>query len=55
MSVAPLSVVRRALASSMSITVARSANEVVTTNVFVYFDVLPPHLVDKVRRDRPTD
>ena len=38
---APLSVVRSALSAYWSITVARSANEVVTTNVFVYLAVLP--------------
>src|SRR3954468_21790342 len=40
--VAVLSVVVRALFASWSITVERSANEVVTANTFVYFDVLPP-------------
>ncbi len=39
--VAPLSVVRSALSACWSITVARSANEVVTTNVFVYLSVWP--------------
>ena len=39
--VAPLSVVRSALSASWSITVARSANEVVTANVFVYLAALP--------------
>jgi len=38
--VAALSVVERALFASWSITVDRSANEVVTTNVFTYFDTL---------------
>ena len=38
---APFSVVRSALSAYWSITVARSANEVVTTNVFVYLAVLP--------------
>ena len=39
--VAPLSVVRSALSACWSITVARSANEVVITNVFVYLSVWP--------------
>ena len=38
---APLSVVRRALSAYWSITVARSANEVVTSNVLVYLATLP--------------
>ena len=38
---APLSVVRSALSAYWSMTVARSANDVVTTNVFVYLATLP--------------
>ena len=41
MACAPLSVLRSALSAYWSITVARSANDVVTTNVFVYLDVCP--------------
>ena len=39
--VAPFSVVRSALFAYWSITVDRSANDVVTTKVFVYFAALP--------------